>query len=104
MSKTLVMKFGGTSVGNAEAISQSAEIVRNAKKKFLPLINDFESRCPPVHFWGEPSPRAIDAISSLGERMSIHLMSARLNQLGIKSEAVEASELIRTDDVFGSAN
>jgi aspartate kinase len=36
--------------------------------------------------------------------MSIHLMSARLNHLGIKSEAIEASELIRTDEVFGSAN
>src|SRR3990172_5234710 len=30
--RTLVMKFGGTSVGSAEAISQSAEIIRQAKK------------------------------------------------------------------------
>jgi aspartate kinase len=163
MKKTLVMKFGGTSVGSAEAISQSAEIARAAKKDWAevlvivsamsgvtdlllkgahscaagdgvtykeiaaqlrskhheaikglgvesiapriePLINEFESLCHAVHILGEASPRAIDAISSLGERMSIHLMSARLNHLGIKSEAIEASDVIRTDDVFGSAN
>ena len=153
MKKTLVMKFGGTSVGSAEAIGKSAEIVRAAKKDWAevlvivsamsgvtdlllkgahscaagdgntykeiaaqlrskhheaikglgvesiasriePLINEFESLCHAVHILGEASPRAIDAIGSLGERMSIHLMSARLNQLGIKSEAIEASELI----------
>ena len=31
MGKTLVMKFGGTSMGSAAAIRQSAEIVKNAK-------------------------------------------------------------------------
>jgi len=167
MDKTLVMKFGGTSVGSAEAIAQSAEIVRAAKKdwpqvavivsamsgvtdallrgahtaaagdahtfkqiandlrakheaaidglvetqhaaslreQILPCLAEFESLCHAVNILGEASPRAIDAISSLGERMTIHLVAARLREIGIESEAVEASELILTDDLFGSAN
>ncbi len=174
MKKTLVMKFGGTSVGGAEAIARSADIVAAAKKEWdqvaivvsamsgvtdlllkgahtaasgdgetfkqiakdlrvkheaaigglldssndthrglrqrqtsdqvLPYLAEFESLCHAVHILGEASPRAIDAISSLGERMSIHLVAARLREIGLQSEAVEASELILTDDVFGSAN
>ncbi|MBI5828848.1 MAG: ACT domain-containing protein [Chloroflexi bacterium] len=170
--KTLVMKFGGTSVGSAEAIAQSAEIVKAAKNdwlavavivsamsgvtdlllkgahtaaagdgqtfraiardlrakheaafhglvgairvgavhesplqdRILPCLAEFESLCHAVNILGEGSPRALDAISSLGERMSIHLMAARLQVLGLTAEAVEAGELILTDDVFGSAN
>jgi aspartate kinase len=166
--KTLVMKFGGTSVGGAEAIARSADIVAAAKRDWdqvavvvsamsgvtdlllkgahtaadgdgetfkqiakdlrakheaaigglldssndkrqtsdevLPYLVEFESLCHAVHILGEASPRAIDAISSLGERMSIHLVAQRLRQLGLESEAIEASELILTDDVFGSAN
>lgn len=161
------MKFGGTSVGSAEAIAQSAEIIHNAKKDWPRLavivsamsgvtdlllkgahtaaggdgetfraianelrnkhrtaidglietppaaslqdfiasyVSEFETLCHAVHVLGEASPRAIDAISSLGERMSIRLVAARLNQIGVPSEAVEAGELIVTDDVFGSAN
>jgi aspartokinase len=30
--KTLVMKFGGTSVGSAEALANAAQIVRDAKR------------------------------------------------------------------------
>jgi bifunctional aspartokinase / homoserine dehydrogenase 1 len=165
--KTLVMKFGGTSVGSAEAIAKSAEIVLAARKDWPqvavivsamskvtdlllkgastasagdgksykqiaedirakhaaaieglverpqvaplkqaiePYLAEFESLCHAVSILGEASPRAIDAISSLGERMSIHLMAARLRQLGQPAEAIEASELILTDDVFTSAN
>jgi len=167
MDKTLVMKFGGTSVGSAEAIAKSAEIIRAAKKDWAqvavivsamsgvtdallkgahtaatgdahtfkqiandvrgkheaaidglvgatgrsplretinPYLAEFESLCHAVNILGEASPRAIDAISSLGERMTIHLVTARLREVGVESEAVEASELILTDGIFGSAN
>ncbi|HLF01269.1 MAG TPA: aspartate kinase [Anaerolineales bacterium] len=182
MNKTLVMKFGGTSVGSAEAIAKSADIVQAAKKdwpqlavivsamsgvtdlllkgahsavagdgqtylqiakelrakheaaiigllgthpstagdgtaplpsaqgayvlqrKIEPCLAEFESLCHAVHILGEASPRAIDAISSLGERMSIHLVAASLREIGLDAEAIEASELILTDDVFNSAN
>jgi aspartokinase len=32
MSKTLVMKFGGTSVGSVDALKSAIQIIRDAKK------------------------------------------------------------------------
>lgn len=165
--QTLVMKFGGTSVGKAEAIRQSADIVLAAKKDWprvvvvvsamsgvtdallkgahsaaagdaatfrtiaadlrnkhfaalealmppgaqgqaraevLTYLSEFEALCHAVNVLGEASARALDTISSLGERMSIHLMAAYLQSVGAKSEAVEASDLIITDAHYQSAN
>jgi aspartate kinase len=45
----------------------------------------------------------MDAISSLGERLSAPLVSAALKELGVQSEALEATELIVTDDFHGGA-
>ena len=165
--QTLVMKFGGTSVGKAEAIRQSADIVLAAKKDWprvvvvvsamsgvtdallkgahsaaagdaatfrtiaadlrnkhfaalealmppgaqgqaraevLTYLSEFEALCHAVNVLGEASARALDTISSLGERMSIHLLAAYLQSVGAKSEAVEASDLIITDAHYQSAN
>jgi aspartate kinase len=52
---------------------------------------------------GEASPRALDAVASLGERMSIPLLAGAVRELGFGAEALEATELIRTDAVFQSA-
>ena len=52
---------------------------------------------------GEVSPRAFDAVASLGERMSILLLSAALRANGTPSEAVDAATIVRTDAVFQSA-
>jgi bifunctional aspartokinase / homoserine dehydrogenase 1 len=165
---TLIMKFGGTSVGSAEAIRSTAAVVRSASsvwpttvvvasamsgvtdsllrgahtaaagdgqafrsiakelrakhgdtlKQLVPqpdqiatpwaaveaCLNEFESLCHAVHVLGEASPRALDAISSLGERMSVPLIAACLNAQGIPAEAVESSELVVTDGHFQSAN
>lgn len=51
----------------------------------------------------ELTPRTRDAISSLGERLSILLVAAALNQHEIPSEAIEATELIVTDGCHGAA-
>lgn len=51
----------------------------------------------------ELTPRTLDAISSLGERLSAPLVSAAVRELGLASEAIEATELIVTDDFHGGA-
>ena len=165
---TLIMKFGGTSVGSADAIRCAAEIVRAAQaawprvvvvasamsgvtdallkgahtaadgdantfrsiaqdlraKHFTALnelikqpeqssvaratvevyLNEFESLCHAVNVLGEASPRALDAISSLGERMSIQLIAAYLKSIGMEAEPIESSELVVTDTHFQAAN
>jgi bifunctional aspartokinase / homoserine dehydrogenase 1 len=49
------------------------------------------------------TPRTRDAISGLGERMSAPIVAAALNERGVVSQAIEATELIRTDSCHGSA-
>jgi aspartokinase/homoserine dehydrogenase 1 len=164
---TLVMKFGGTSVGNAEAMAQAARIVLDAAPgwdrcvvivsamsgvtdalargaqtaaagdgaTFRGIVADLKARhadavgvllapgspqaellatieelltgfatlCHSVHVLGELTPRALDAITSLGERLSARMLAAYLRQEGARSAAVDATELVVTDDTFQSA-
>src|SRR5208283_1569353 len=51
----------------------------------------------------ELTPRALDAISSLGERLSAPMVAGAVRELGLKSEAVEATQLIITDAFHGGA-
>jgi bifunctional aspartokinase / homoserine dehydrogenase 1 len=51
----------------------------------------------------ELTPRALDAIASLGERLSAPLVSGALREQGLRSEPVEATEAIVTDGFHGGA-
>ncbi|MEP7135957.1 MAG: aspartate kinase [Chloroflexota bacterium] len=166
--QTLVMKFGGTSVGSADALINAAQIIRDAKQDWarvvvvtsamsgvtnllldsaasashgkvdsLPaaestlrekhfsaadaLIKDEQLReaakaeinalilslvdlCRAIAVLGEASPRALDAVASLGERMSLRLLAAVVNAAGIKAQAIESSEFIITNSHFQNAH
>jgi aspartate kinase len=162
----LVMKFGGTSVGSADAISRVAAITRDQQARWgqvavvvsamsgvtdlliggaqialkerngfrpaalkirekheaairellgdgaeaaavrsiiEPLISEFELLCHSVGVLGELSPRALDAISGLGERMSAPLVAATIQTYGLAAEAIDASEVVVTTAEFGNA-
>jgi len=165
---TLVMKFGGTSVGDPEALTQAAEIVRSAKADWTRvavvtsamsgvtnlllesadraaggdvqsldavemelrskhfdaadalienmdacvevkndisgLIDTFSELCRAIRVIGEASPRALDAVASLGERMCVRLLAAVINAHGVPAEFVESSEFIITNDQFQNAH
>jgi aspartate kinase len=164
---SLVMKFGGTSVGSAEALAQAAGIVLEqaqawdrlvvvvsamsgvtdaliqgaqtaasgddqtyravvtdlrvlhyrAVDALLPpdgertqllatvdeYLDEYAAFCHSVHVLGEVTPRAMDAITSLGERINARIVAALLRDRGSRSEAVDATELIVTDDTFQNA-
>ena len=51
----------------------------------------------------ELTPRTLDSISSLGERLCAPVVSAALCDMGVASSAVEATELIVTDSFHGGA-
>ncbi len=67
------------------------------------FINRFTSLCGAVHVLGELTPRALDAISGMGEQMSVRILAAYLRELGYEAEAIDATELIVTDRNFQSA-
>jgi aspartokinase/homoserine dehydrogenase 1 len=165
-SKLQVMKFGGTSVGDAVCIARAAEIIAQSARAghcvavvsamsgvtnrlieaanqaqagngavalatldalktqhdstLQVLLRDENSRaavrgrlqevllegrrlCDGTALLRELTPRTLDAISSLGERLSAPLVSAAVRELGLASEAIESTELIVTDDFHGGA-
>ncbi len=67
------------------------------------MIGDFASLCLAIYILGEATPRALDAVSSLGERMAVRLLAAALQEQGCPAQAVEATRLIVTDDRYQSA-
>jgi bifunctional aspartokinase / homoserine dehydrogenase 1 len=161
-----VMKFGGTSVGNAAAVKQVVEIVHAASRasdlvvvvsamsgvtnqlleaarqaeaghrdrvqaifrdlrarhraviaeliRSIPerrrvnlaveqLFEEGERLCEGTGLLRELTPRVRDAISALGERISSPMVAAALNERGLTSQSIEATELIRTDSTHGAA-
>mgnify|MGYP001817780581 CR=1 FL=1 len=67
------------------------------------LLNEFEALCHGIHVLGELTPRALDVIGGLGERMNAPQVAAVLTNAGIAAQAVDATELIVTDNRFGSS-
>jgi len=165
MKDTLVMKFGGTSVGSVEAIHQVIEIARTAKPEWRNVaivvsamsgvtdklltgaksaatgddsmveqiaselrskhlqvleqlaphstqtrdiikakLDEFVSLCHAMYVLGEATPRALDAIASLGERISAPLVAAAFNEAGVPAKAVDTREVLVTDDVHQFAS
>jgi aspartate kinase len=165
---TLVMKFGGTSVGTPEAMAQTARIIREQRKlsprlvavtsalsgvtdlllnsatsaaagdiqtfqqsaqtlkskhdailktlitdrvrqeqtgqEINLLILDFANLCQAIAVLGESTPRALDAVASLGERMAVRLLAAVVENGGAPAQYVEATRLVVTDDNYLSAH
>jgi len=166
--KTLVMKFGGTSVGSVEAMEHVVGILREERKNWtrlvvvisamsgvtdlllgsavdaqlgrsetfhkaaselrkkhyavaeqlLPdlarqaqvkheidhLLSDFINLCQAITVLGEASPRALDAVAALGERLSVRTLAAVLDANGVPAQYVEATQLIISDSEFQAAH
>ncbi len=165
--KLQVMKFGGTSVGDASCIRRSAAIAANASREFSVAVvvsamsgvtnrlidaahhakrgdreagktladalrkqhaealaqlvsddaarSDVQRRIDEILAEGarlyegtallrELTPRTLDAISSLGERLCAPVFAAALSQMGVASCPIEATELIVTDSFHGGAD
>jgi aspartate kinase len=162
------MKFGGTSVGSADALLRATQIIQDAKKEWSRvvvvtsamsgvtdlllksaslavqgttdhlseveatlrekhfgaadmLIKDENLReptkgeincliqllidlCRAIAVLGEASPRALDAVASLGERMNVRLLAAIVNDSGLKAQVIEATEFIVTNSHFQNAH
>jgi len=52
----------------------------------------------------ECTPRSRDAVWAFGERASSRIVAAALEDAGVRSTAVDATDLLITDDVFGNAS
>jgi aspartate kinase len=67
------------------------------------LLDELGAFCHSIHVLGEVTPRAMDTITAMGERMNARTEAAVLRHKGAKSQAVDATELIVTDDKHQNA-
>jgi bifunctional aspartokinase / homoserine dehydrogenase 1 len=67
------------------------------------LLSDFNNFCQAINILGEASPRALDAVASLGERLSVRVLAGALESAGIPAQFVESTQLVITDDHFQNA-
>jgi aspartate kinase len=56
-----------------------------------------------VHYLEELTPRSLDAISAVGERLSSEIVGAALAADGLPARALDSRTLLVTDDAFGRA-
>ena len=68
------------------------------------LVDEFARLCRAIAVLGELTPRALDAVASIGERLSVRVFQAVLVERGVPCEFYEATELIVTDANFGAAH
>jgi aspartate kinase len=87
----------------AAALVHSARERQDLQSKLRGLFAEGERLCRGTSLLRELTPRTLDAIAGLGERLSASLVAAALADLGLAAVAVEATELVVTDSHHGAA-
>jgi aspartate kinase len=76
---------------------------RRLTRKIDGLIGELRTFCTAVYALEELTPRTLDAVAAIGERLSCKLVVAALVQLGLRAQAVDALTVLMTDDNFCGA-
>ncbi len=80
------------------------DVSDNVRKEVTALLNECEDMLNGVKLIQELSPKSLDQLVSYGERCSVRIVAARLNQIGVPAQAFDAWEVgILTDSNFGDA-
>ena len=111
MMETIVLKFGGTSVGSTDRISAVADLIKTACEEASPVVvvsamSGETNRLIDLakSFGTEPNKREFDALVSTGEQVSASLVSIALNQLGLKAKSLSAAQFgMKTTSNFSRA-
>jgi aspartate kinase len=109
--ETIVLKFGGTSVGSTDRISAVANLIQEASKEAFPVVvvsamGGETNRLIELaeSFGSEPNKREFDALISTGEKVSASLVAIALNQLGLKAKSLSAAQIgMKTTAQFSKA-
>jgi aspartate kinase len=88
----------------SDILIKDADLRDATKGEINCLIQLFVDLCRAIAVLGEASPRALDAVASLGERMNVRLLAAIVNDSGIKAKAIESTEFIVTNSHFQNAH
>jgi aspartate kinase len=80
------------------------DIPENVRGEVNDLLDECEDMLNGVRLIQELSPKSLDQLVSYGERCSVRIVAARLNQIGVPAQAFDAWDVgILTDSNFGDA-
>jgi aspartate kinase len=68
------------------------------------MVQELRTFCTAVYALEELTPRTLDAVAAIGERLSSAIVAEALVQEGLRAEVVDARTLIITDEAFGAAS
>ena len=112
MTRTLVQKYGGTSVGSVELIQRVAEKVAAVRARgeriavVVSAMGDHTDRLVDLAagIAREPNPREMDVLLATGEQVSIALLAMALCERGIPARSFTGSQVrVRTTSVHRRA-
>ena len=100
MTGTVVMKFGGTSVADAERIKRAARRIVRAKEQGHHVVAVLSARgkttdeliASAEEVSAAPDPREMDMLLSTGERISCALCAMAINDLGHRAISLTGSQ------------
>lgn len=111
----IVVKFGGTSLENGELVRRAAKSVKNEFERgkrvavVVSAMGDTTDRLIDIaesSTEGQISPKDLDSIMAIGERISAQVFKTSLWSLGVKAQALDPWDSewpIITDSNFGDA-
>src|SRR5690554_1320807 len=108
----IVQKFGGTSVGSVERITQVAEKIRKFRAEGHELVIVVSAMSGETNrlialakdISEDPDPRELDVILSTGEQVTIGLLAMALKAIGVPAVSFTGPQVrIGTDNAFGKA-
>ena len=67
------------------------------------IVQELRTLYTGVHYLGELTPRSLDAISGMGERLSSEIVAAAMKERGLPARAIDSREVMVTDDSFSRA-
>ncbi len=85
-------------------VADSAQWRRRAREDMQSVVAEFHRIANGVLMLGERPPRSVDEALAIGERLSSSLLADYLRATGVNACAVNGSDVIVTDAVFGNAS
>jgi aspartokinase/homoserine dehydrogenase 1 len=86
-----------------DALIADSAIRKKLAQRMGDILGEATQLCEGTALLRELTPRTLDLVSSLGERLSAPMVAAAISALGISSEPIVATELIVTDGFHGGA-
>ena len=87
----------------ASVLIHSAAERKRIARTVKDIFREADGLCKGTILLRELTPRTLDSVSSLGERLSAPLVAAALAERGVVSKAMDATELVVTDSSHGAA-